>query len=774
MPSGFIFPSVNLKEIDLTTGAKLFETSIAGAILVSRQGDESDRYITRVEVFDAVYGRPDPTWSFGHYCIRKYLSKGKGIWIKRISKNARHAGAIVFNDRNGSQATQTYHKAFKSGRYEDYKGGSQQLLNYKFSAELVTGNSVTFIYADNPDGNNPRTVTTTFTDSNDNTLDLLTKAITTSINTDLPLGKASGFAFVNRIGASSSNDRIITVVAPEDQLIYVQDISVSGGSSQPEAEEFSDSTVLEVYAQNRGKWGSDIGYRFLNPSIGINQRLQVAIDTPLVANQRINARIYYRNSVTGEETDTTLAPTVFATSHALTMQAFADKVKAALGDQSDVYFDDGDTTKLAFTVVSPSDGPNTIEFKAIEVENTSGNAALPNFFINEVMAGYDGDQTFDIQVYHRSNLNEPLETRTVSLVRQPDGDGNPLYIEDVINNNDSTKSDYIRVKFNSVENGSAQLNIPADGTPIYFLNGGDDGQLPTTGDIVLAWDAFKSRQTRPMRLLINCGHTALAVHQKMTNVAKKRFDCIAILDFPSDKQAAQTVFVHRNTNMNLDSNYNGLFTPDVKELDPFRNTELFVPPSGHIAAQFAETDAVAAEWFAMAGLNRGVLDTALDLRHEYDEEEAALIVSAQVNPIIKRGGVIVCWDQITTQRRQSAFKNISLRRLLIRVEVSIVDGLDYSLHEPNDDYTAMAMVQVCVGVLTPIRDGRGLYGFAAISDDRNNKNYDYDNQQRNIDVILDPILPIRNIRLSAVVTKKGASFSETVTAINGGSSNLGA
>jgi hypothetical protein len=112
--------------------------------------------------------------------------------------------------------------------------------------------------------------------------------------------------------------------------------------------------------------------------------------------------------------------------------------------------------------------------------------------------------------------------------------------------------------------------------------------------------------------------------------------------------------------------------------------------------------------------------------------------------------------------------------MLITIEISIVDGLDYTIHEPNDDYTAVLIIQICVSILQPIKEGRGLYDYAAISDDRNNKDYDYNNQQRNVDIILDPILPIRTIRLSAVVVKKGASFSETESLINGGSSALGA
>lgn len=777
--TGFLVPSVVLREIDLTLSAKYFQTSIGGAIIISRQGPLEDRYITRVEDFDLLYGLPDPSWSFGHYCARKFLSKGQGAWFKRAQRLARHAGSIVFNNRLGSQANQTFFKPFASGRFADFDSGSQQLLNFQFSAAIATGQTVTFKLTNNIDYANPVTISQVFTESNDKTLDLLAKAISTAMNTAFTVaGKNAGQVFVNKVGSSNTNDRLLTIVAPEDVTLYLDDdgVAVTGSGTLPTVNMFEDSTLMEIYAQNPGAWAGKgnrgIGYRLANVENGINQRLGINLDRPLVANQKIQARIRYKNSVTNETIDETLVPTAFDTDQTKTLTTFMGKIKTLLGTASDVFVPDGNTSGLSFTIVSPSDGPNTLEIVSLEVVNDTGNAVLPVFTVVEIMQGFDSDQTFEIQIYSRNDLSNPLEQRVVSFVKQTSGDGAPLFVEDVINTG-STKSDYIRIKYNS-ENASGVLNIPAEGTPIYWLDGGDDGVLPTTGDIVIAWDSFKSRQLRPMRILINCGLTSVAVQQKMVNIAKKRFDCIAILDNPSNKQKYQEAYEYRKTAHNIDSSYAAFYSPDVLELDEFRSTNIYVPPSGHVAAQFAETDEVAAEWFAPAGLNRGVLDTALGLREEYDEDQMAMLISAQVNPIINRGGVITVWDQLTTQRKNSAFKNVSLRRLLITVEVGIVDGLDYTLHEPNDSYTAMVIIQICVSILQPIKEGRGLYNFAAVSDERNNKTYDYNNQQRNVDVILDPILPIRNVRLSAVVTKKGTDFAEVISTINGGSTSLGA
>jgi hypothetical protein len=768
------------REIDLTLGAKYFDTSIGGAILVSRKGGEENLFQTRVEDFDLEYGLPDPTWSFDHYCIRKFLSKGKGCWIRRIQRLAKHAGSVVFNDRAGSQGTATYFKPFADGRFANYLNGSQQLLNFKLSGPLATGQTISFTYSNEPDADpaDEITVTQAFDTSNDNTLNLLATKIKNSIeqNYGSDLTKSDGFAFVNKVSADVNNDRLFSIVSPEDQTLYVTDVSVTGSGTIPIVTMFENSMLMEVYAKDPGAWGgngnSGVGYRLVNAANGINQIWQLNFSAPLVANQQVNLRIYYKDSVTNEEIDVTLDPTLFDTDQTTTATTLAAKIKAVLGPSSDVYLTDG-MNGLQIIVVSPSDGPDTISFPAISITNKTGNAALPNLNTLIQMQGVDNDQTFDFEVYTRDNINTPKEVKTVSFVKQVNGSGQQVFIEDVINTDSSTKSAYVRVKYND-NNAAGVLFIPPTGTDIQWLNGGDDGVLPTTGDIVLAWNYFKSRQKFPMRILINNGHTAVAVHQTMTNLAKSRYDCIAILDWASDKQKSQAAFEYRNAYENVDSSYSAFYTPDVKELDPFRNLELFVPPSGHVAAQYAETDEVAAEWFAPAGLNRAILDTALGLREDYDEDEMQMLIDAQINPIINRNGVIVIWDQVTTQRKPSAFRNVSLRRMLITIEISIVDGLDYTIHEPNDDYTAVLIIQICVSILQPIKEGRGLYDYAAISDDRNNKDYDYNNQQRNVDVILDPILPIRTIRLSAVVVKKGASFSETEALINGGSTALGA
>jgi hypothetical protein len=773
-------------ELDLALQAKAVSTSIGVAVITSRRGPEEDKFITRVEVFDALYGPPDASWSFAHYCCRVFLKYGQGLWVTRVTNSAKYAGSVIFNNQEGALGNATFFKPFTSGRYSDYQSGSQRLYNIGFSSALQPGQTVSTTFSNQADASNAQTVSVTFDGTINKTADAtmaaLASAIQASMNNQFLLdGKSGGQAFVNTVGVQASDDRILTVIAPEDNQLYFGSFTVTNGtipSGQPAPVTpaltlYEDGLVMEVYAQNRGKWASDpansgVGYRLSNPDNGTNQRILLQFSAPLVTGQQLSIEFAYSDPVTNAQTKETLNVPALGT------QSVNNQLDAVnnLIEQFQTAFPGGDgyildDTDLQVVFVAPEAGPNTLSITNYVVKNNQGvTAPLPSFSTSEWLEGIAGTQTFEFEIYTPDDLSQPKESFTVSLIRQTDGNGNQLYVEDVMNNNSTGSSSFVRVRVNP-DNLAGILNIPEGGTDIQWLSGGDDGVLPTSGDLIRTWDHYKSRQKRPARIFINCGYTALSVQQKISAVAKTRYDAIAILDFPSDKMSAQAAYEYRTSAMNLNTSYAAIYVPNIKITDEINNKDLFVPPSGHMAAVYANTDNVAASWFAPAGLNRAIIEDCIGLQVEYDDDEQALLISCQLNPIINRGGDYVAWEQFTALRRSSPFQNVSLRRMLILIEVSVVDGLDYTIHEPNDEYTGMLIVQIAVSILQPIKQGRGLYAYAAISDDRNNTDQDYNRQNRNLDLLMDPILPIRTIQLTSVITNKGASFSEVLNALTG-------
>ena len=80
-------------------------------------------------------------------------------------------------------------------------------------------------------------------------------------------------------------------------------------------------------------------------------------------------------------------------------------------------------------------------------------------------------------------------------------------------------------------------------------------------------------------------------------------------------------------------------------------------------------DAIAAPWFAPAGLNRGGLDSVLGTYITLAQKQRDTLYEARVNPIANFPNEGICiWGQKTLQSRPSALDRVNVRRLLIAVK----------------------------------------------------------------------------------------------------------
>ena len=99
-----------------------------------------------------------------------------------------------------------------------------------------------------------------------------------------------------------------------------------------------------------------------------------------------------------------------------------------------------------------------------------------------------------------------------------------------------------------------------------------------------------------------------SLHSPITTYAidmcENRGDCFYVMDSSGINDNIASVV---STTEGLDTNYAGTYYPWVKILDFDRNKPVWIPPSVVLPGVIAFNDRVAAEWFAPAGLNRGVL-----------------------------------------------------------------------------------------------------------------------------------------------------------------------
>ena len=242
------------------------------------------------------------------------------------------------------------------------------------------------------------------------------------------------------------------------------------------------------------------------------------------------------------------------------------------------------------------------------------------------------------------------------------------------------------------------------------------------------------------------------------DMCEDRGDCFFVMD-PDILGATGTSAV--NAVMPLDTNYTGVYHPWVKILDTDNNKNVWVAPSVIMGGVYAFNDRVAAEWYAPAGLNRGGIGEALQVRTRLSQAQRDELYEGKVNPIAQFPGQgIVVWGQKTLQQKNSALDRINVRRLLITVKKFIASTSRYLVFEPNVDATRQRFLSTVNPYLSSIQERYGLYAFRVQMDASNNT---ADLIDRNIlvgDLFLQPTKTAEYIHLTFNVLPTGATFPE--------------
>lgn len=211
---------------------------------------------------------------------------------------------------------------------------------------------------------------------------------------------------------------------------------------------------------------------------------------------------------------------------------------------------------------------------------------------------------------------------------------------------------------------------------------------------------------------------------------------------------------------NLDSNYVGTYYPWVKTIDSRTNRLTSVPPSVLMPGIYAANDAVAAEWFAPAGLNRGGIVGAVSVLNRLTHAERDTLYEGKVNPIASFPGEgIVAFGQKTLQDKSSALDRINVRRLMIKVKKYIASTSRYLVFEQNTSQTRSRFLNTVNPYLEGIQQRQGLYAFRVVMDETNNTP---DVIDRNIlagQIFLQPTKTAEFIVLDFNILPTGASFS---------------
>ena len=247
------------------------------------------------------------------------------------------------------------------------------------------------------------------------------------------------------------------------------------------------------------------------------------------------------------------------------------------------------------------------------------------------------------------------------------------------------------------------------------------------------------------------------VFDKVTDMVEAREDAFFIGDVTDYNDSIDLAVEQGQA---VDSNYVGTYYPWVKTIDSRTNKLTTVPPSVLMPGIYASNDAVAAEWFAPAGLNRGGVVGAVSVLNRLTHAERDTLYEGKINPIAQFPGEgIVAFGQKTLQDRSSALDRINVRRLLIKVKKYIASTSRYLVFEQNTAQTRGKFLNTVNPYLEGIQQRQGLYSFRVVMDESNNTP---DVIDRNIlagAIYLQPTKTAEFIVIDFNILPTGASFT---------------
>ena len=298
-----------------------------------------------------------------------------------------------------------------------------------------------------------------------------------------------------------------------------------------------------------------------------------------------------------------------------------------------------------------------------------------------------------------------------------------------------------------------------DGTNLFGFDVSTTTKAGYTG-YKKAIDILSNQDEYDINMVVLPGVVKSAGASAVTNAAidmvEARGDAFYVMDLSTKDASVNTAISNAS---GLDTNYAAVYYPWVKVLDTAQNKPVLVPPSVIVPGAIAQSDTIAAEWFAPAGLNRGVLGNVLEAKMRLNQSERDKLYEAKINPIATFPQTGVCiWGQKTLQERSTALNRINVRRLLIALKKFIASSSRYLVFEQNTQATRNRFLNIVNPYLESVQQRQGLYAFRVQMDEANNTPDVIDRNQLVGAIYLQPTKTAEFIVLDFNVLPTGATF----------------
>jgi hypothetical protein len=293
---------------------------------------------------------------------------------------------------------------------------------------------------------------------------------------------------------------------------------------------------------------------------------------------------------------------------------------------------------------------------------------------------------------------------------------------------------------------------------------GFDCSTTTSGGTVAynkAFSILSNADAYDMNMLVTPGiidslHPLVTTYAR--NLVEGRQDSFYVMD---SNGLTDTLTEVVNQVQSLNSNYTATYYPWVRINNPGRNIPVWVPASVVVPGVLSFNDAIAAPWYAPAGLTRGGLSIATGTYKNLSQSDRDTLYEARVNPIANfpNEGIVI-WGQKTLQDVPSALDRVNVRRLLIAVKKYIASSTRYLVFEQNTTATRNRFLNIVNPYLEQVRGNQGLYAFRVIMDETNNTPDLIDMNTMYGQIFLQPTRTAEFIILDFNIQPTGASFPE--------------
>lgn len=445
----------------------------------------------------------------------------------------------------------------------------------------------------------------------------------------------------------------------------------------------------------------------------------------------------------------------------------ANFIGKAIGDKYAEY------SEVQGKVVEYGDFANISNYIRVEVAGgVAGGSTHPQLIPNGYEAVYETIAGFTERLPAAVNVNSNSSSIAYSGFDYTNGDNlnylNPVPLEAVVGDNVNYTKPANDNKFVlPFQGGTDGMNpiiikkigaeIAADGTNLF---GFDLSSNTAAGyaSFKKALDVLNNAEEYRFDLLALPGvleqyHGAVTAYAQA--VVEDRTDCVYLRDLASVNANVATAVA---TVSGLDTSYSAVYYPWVKVKDLGSSKDILVPPSVVTPEVYAYSDSVSAEWFAPAGLSRGILGV-VDTRVRLSKAERDALYQARINPIVKfpNSGPVV-WGQKTLQLRDSALNRINVRRLLIKLRTYITDLAKNFVFENNTIETRNKLINQINPYMESVKSRQGLYAFRVQIDETLNTDDVIDRNQLVGKIYISPAKTIEFILLEFNIQPTGATF----------------